>query len=365
MSSYRLFKNNSRDFFDYTMDRVLKAVDEDERNKVDANFIAKIISGDSLGGDTTTPQQDVKYVNLNGKVAMTFKIRFVEKSSKYNFIEDPFSSDTPISEEERKILISMHDDAYLEAGGVPTIPKFGDIVVCSKLPGRLFVIEKVLTNSPTLLQILSGGDLASLFGAGGLLGDGGAEKLIRVNKGKTRYSSKVSGIDTKTGDTVRPQIRTYIGPRPDWNGKDIENGLFTEGFHDRVPEGYTNGTKRPIFVKDVIPDFINLAKAFEENFGSKIQMNGAFRTWKRQLSIRTEKPNLAARPGGSNHGWGLAFDWQTTWKGVSGFRSETYKWMYVNAPRYNFWSPKWARPNGSLPEAWHFEYLMPGKIYKK
>ena len=99
MSSYRLFKNNSRDFFDYTMDRVLKAVDEDERNKVDANFIAKIISGDSLGGDTTTPQQDVKYVNLNGKVAMTFKIRFVEKSSKYNFIEDPFSSDTPISED--------------------------------------------------------------------------------------------------------------------------------------------------------------------------------------------------------------------------------------------------------------------------
>ena len=92
--SYRLFKNSSRDFYDYTMDRILKAVDEDERNLVDSNYIAQIISGDFLGGDTTTPQQEIRYVNLNGKVAMAFKIRFVQKSSKYNFVENPF----PISE---------------------------------------------------------------------------------------------------------------------------------------------------------------------------------------------------------------------------------------------------------------------------
>ena len=74
--SYRFFKNSSRDFYDYTMDRVLKYADKKSRSKEDFNYIAQIISGDLLGGDTTTPQENVRYVNLNGKVAMAFKLRF-------------------------------------------------------------------------------------------------------------------------------------------------------------------------------------------------------------------------------------------------------------------------------------------------
>jgi len=370
MSSYRFFTNNSRDFYDYTFNRILDAVDENERGRQDSNYIAQIISGDFLGGDTTTPQQNVRYVNLNGKVAMAFKIRFVEKSTKYNFVENPYPTDgEPISQELKETLVSMHDDAFLESNGLPTIPKFGDIVVCSKLPGRVFVIEKVLTNNNIFTDLLTGGGvggLAGLFGGGlpGFLGSGGLESLVGISQGVDRVSGQKWGVDAKTGKRVSPRIRTYIGPRAEWRDKDIENGVFLEGFHEKIPSGLVDG-QNPIFIKDVVPDFIELAKAFEQNFKKKIKISDSFRSWTGQLDVRRRKPNLAAKPGTSNHGWGVAFDWSTKHNGVSSFASETYQWMYQNAPRYNFWNPKWARPGGSKPEAWHFEYLKPGELYKK
>ena len=362
MSSYRLYKNSSKDYYDYTMDRILKSVDNQERSKVEQNYIAQVITGDGLGGDTTTPQQNVKYVNLNGKLAMSFKIRFIEKSSKFNNIEDPFNT---TSDAERQMLISMHDEALLEISGLPVIPKFGDKVVCSRLDGRIFIIDKVLTNESIFMSVLSGnsGGLAGMFANGltGLLGDGGLSSRIGLS-GKDRYS--VGGKSAAMEGTVyRPRVRTYIGPRPEWNGKEIENGVFIKGFHEKTT-GVNLGAQ-PIFIKDIVPGFKSLAAAYEQKFGVKIKLTDHFRSWAGQVSVRKRKGNIAAKPGRSNHGWGLAFDYDPSWKGQKSFGSETYKWMYQNAPTHGFFSPKWARPDGSNPEAWHFEWAQPGKLYKK
>ena len=214
--SYRLFKNNSRDFYDYTFDRILKYTDKKTRSKEDFNYIAKVISGDSTGGDTTTPQQDVKYVNLNGKVAMSFKIRFVEKSSKYNFVEDPFppeGSGETVTEEESKILVSMHDDAYLEASDLPTIPKFGDIVVCKKLPGRIFIIEKVLTNENILSKLAESGALADLQYA-----VGGPALGALANDKPTDYSSvEIKPISSGRGTKGDPRFSQGACPKSSKN----------------------------------------------------------------------------------------------------------------------------------------------------
>jgi hypothetical protein len=276
--------------------------------------------------------------------------------------EDPFTAN---SEEAKRMLVSLHDDAFLEASGMPVIPKFGDKVVCTKLDGRVFVIDKVLTNESIFMAILGGvgGDLASLFAGGlaGLLGDGGLAQYIGLS-GNNRYSAGGKSVFME-GKVYRPRVRTYIGPRPEWNGKEIENGVFMEGFHEKI-EGYTLGVQ-PTFIKDAVPGFKSMATAFEQNFGEKIKINDSFRSWAGQVAVRKSKPTLAARPGTSNHGWGLAFDYSTKWKGKSSFSSETYQWLYQNAPTYGFFSPKWARPTGSKPEAWHFEWSQPGKLYKK
>jgi len=60
----------------------------------------------------------------------------------------------------------------------------------------------------------------------------------------------------------------------------------------------------------------------------------------------------------------MAFDWDTEWKDKSGFNSETYKWMLVNAPRFGFHNPSWALETGSNPEAWHFQWMRPGELFK-
>lgn len=60
--------------------------------------------------------------------------------------------------------------------------------------------------------------------------------------------------------------------------------------------------------------------------------------------------NLAAVPGTSNHGWGLAADLAYPLDRTS---TEQHKWLVNAAPAYGWW---WAGRNFSQVEPWHFEY---------
>jgi D-alanyl-D-alanine carboxypeptidase len=69
------------------------------------------------------------------------------------------------------------------------------------------------------------------------------------------------------------------------------------------------------------------------------------------VSTKAAKGYLAARPGTSNHGWGLAAD-----LGVGGYASADYAWMRANAPAFGWDNPGWARPGGTKAEPWHWEF---------
>lgn len=92
--------------------------------------------------------------------------------------------------------------------------------------------------------------------------------------------------------------------------------------------------------------------------GHRITINSAFRSYARQVyfwncyqckvqgrSGCCNNGNLAARPGTSNHGWGLALDLQLS--------SAAYQWMRTNAEKHGF-----VRTVPS--ESWHWEN-RPGK----
>ena len=87
--------------------------------------------------------------------------------------------------------------------------------------------------------------------------------------------------------------------------------------------------------------------------------NDAYRSLSQQYRVKAERGCFAARPGTSEHGWGLAVD---LCDGVEpGSASVSYQWMRANAPRYGWENPTWALPGGGGPyEPWHWEYL-PGE----
>ena len=96
-----------------------------------------------------------------------------------------------------------------------------------------------------------------------------------------------------------------------------------------------------------------LSDAYAQRFGASIPLTDTYRSYSEQVSTRAAKPRLAAVPGTSNHGWGLAIDLAAP---ASNPGSAQYKWLRANAPLFGWDNPAWARPNGSKPEPWHFEY---------
>ncbi len=87
--------------------------------------------------------------------------------------------------------------------------------------------------------------------------------------------------------------------------------------------------------------------------GGKLCVTDSYRSYAEQVDVFRRKPTLAATPGRSQHGWGLAVD---LCGGVQNFGSEAHRWMQLNAPQYGWVHPPWARQGGSKPEAWHWEY---------
>ncbi len=94
--------------------------------------------------------------------------------------------------------------------------------------------------------------------------------------------------------------------------------------------------------------------AFREAFGEDISISDAYRTYGSQVAVRAQKPALAARPGTSLHGWGVAVD---LGGGISS-GGERYQWLMEHAGEYGWENPAWARPGGGgAHEPWHWEFI--------
>lgn len=108
-----------------------------------------------------------------------------------------------------------------------------------------------------------------------------------------------------------------------------------------------------------LTQFVLMNEAYKAHFGQNIFVTDAYRDLAEQYRVKADKGSLAAKPGTSNHGWALATD-----LGVGGgFSSEQYKWLSTNGPQYGWHNPDWARPNGSKPEPWHFEFFNDATVF--
>lgn len=129
---------------------------------------------------------------------------------------------------------------------------------------------------------------------------------------------------------------------------------------------YPNGQMPDDYLKDLLTAsghklrhdasimFDLMSVDFMEEFGRPILLTDSYRDYATQVSLKARKPGLAATPGTSNHGWGLAVDLagsESQWGTVE------RQWLLDNGWKYGWFSPTWAQAGTSRPEPWHFEYM--------
>lgn len=96
-----------------------------------------------------------------------------------------------------------------------------------------------------------------------------------------------------------------------------------------------------------------LNEAFKAEFGETMIITDGYRTLASQVSLKGTKGGLAATPGKSEHGWGLAVDLNP----ATYVPSERFTWLKENGPKYGWDNPAWARAGGSgAYEPWHWEF---------
>lgn len=76
--------------------------------------------------------------------------------------------------------------------------------------------------------------------------------------------------------------------------------------------------------------------------GIDLTLTDSYRTYAAQVDLKKRKPTLAATPGTSNHGWGIAND-------VNVNDPKVYEWLKKNGARFGYQQPMDYEP-------WHWEY---------
>jgi peptidoglycan DL-endopeptidase CwlO len=97
-----------------------------------------------------------------------------------------------------------------------------------------------------------------------------------------------------------------------------------------------------------------MSAAFASSFGRALCVTDSYRTFDSQVRLYGIKPALAAIPGTSNHGWGLAVD---LCGGANSFGTAEYGWLATFAPSFGWSNPPWAQPGGGREEPWHWEFV--------
>jgi len=151
-----------------------------------------------------------------------------------------------------------------------------------------------------------------------------------------------SALTVECGNTLYPP--SYDGTRA-WGG--YPNGLIPPSALCALG---VNGHKLRC---DAAAAWKTMSAAFAAQFGSPLCITDSYRSYDGQVRLYGQKPALAAVPGTSNHGWGLAVD---LCGGLERYGTPQYNWMKANAGRFGWMHPDWAEPGNGREEPWHWEY---------
>lgn len=197
------------------------------------------------------------------------------------------------------------------------------------VPGPVAFGSDALADStlPSTVSALAGSPLSALPPSSLVSADGALQARSLSASSRTEERSLLPGCD----GSVRPAG---------------QNGLL------KVSDLCTLWDNHTQLRADAAVSLAEFNQAFAARFGSDLCLSSGYRTLAQQRAVKAQKGGLAAAPGKSNHGWGLAVDLcQDQTSGVK------WKWINDNGPTYGWQNPAWALPGGSGPhEKWHWEY---------
>lgn len=153
-----------------------------------------------------------------------------------------------------------------------------------------------------------------------------------------------AGAGATGGDDAVP-VEDGLGGCAGDGAANVENG--------RVPDTLLCPLPQPgeRLRADAAAAFIELDGDFRSEFGRPMCVTDSYRPYHEQVRLFQEMlPGMAARPGTSAHGLGVAVD---LCGGVNELGSPEHRWMLDHAPERGWDNPEWAR--GGF-EPWHWEY---------
>ncbi len=175
---------------------------------------------------------------------------------------------------------------------------------------------------------------------------------VKKTKGNLGNDVAQYAANVITTHTILTEHLANQPPPPPGQWGDHENGQIPPEALQPIPWA-PHESLRP----DALAALISMNDEWRRISNKNIGITDAYRTFDEQVIIarRNKGTGLAATPGQSNHGWGVAIDINEN-PGRMTFSSPLYIWLKTNGPRFGYYHPQFAEPDGSAPEPWHFEY---------
>ncbi|MCG2798256.1 MAG: M15 family metallopeptidase [Cellulomonas sp.] len=202
------------------------------------------------------------------------------------------------------------------------------------------VSQQALADGGVLTQLASSGTMPSTVSALASLSSSAQVPASLAAAGPVVDRDTDTASRTLDRDTVLPGCSGLTPTTLSANGQLPASDLCT------LWDGHTQARA------DYAVALAQLNQAFVIQFGADLCLSSGYRTLAQQRAVKAQKGGLAATPGKSNHGLGLAVDFCTS--ETTGAR---WTWLNANGPTYGIENPDWAKPGGSGPhERWHWEF---------
>jgi hypothetical protein len=166
-------------------------------------------------------------------------------------------------------------------------------------------------------------------------------------------------VETEAAPSAQSCASTYSGP-PFYTSAPTADG---DGSNGRLPASAMTALSwsvddlgTPFYLRsDAAAALERLNTAFTAAFGHPLGLDLTYRDYDTQVAMRAALGTIAAEPGTSTHGTGLAIDLPEL-PCSYGWDTPARDWLLRHGADDGWVSPTWARVSGSNPEYWHYEY---------
>ena len=186
----------------------------------------------------------------------------------------------------------------------------------------------------------------------------GVTKRDVVNQ-QAGLKTPVGGYSTTKGGTTRviEGVKYKNGEIPD------DKMRFITNWKNYMGANSSDGARLRMYYKAAAA-VDKLLAAAEANVESgkkapiKFKINSCYRTYEDQVKVKRDYGKLAATPGTSNHGFGLAIDFAFPYASKLTPSTKQYQWLMQNASKYGFSRLPYSPKHPESWEAWHWEYKL-------